>query len=133
MNARILTLRRPISHGLPIAAHSCRYASRSDSIDAQNFQGSQMHIVVIGWLWVILMVAVTSTSIVIGVMTFLFVGLGPCAILFWLMGGKGRRRRTKAETNDDDKSASAAASVADEGPNQPNRADTESDQGKLRE
>ena len=50
-----------------------------------------MHIVAIAWLYVTLMMAITEKTMVAGVMTFVFYGLLPCALLLWL-GGTGRRR-----------------------------------------
>lgn len=49
-----------------------------------------MYIVVIGWLYVILMMAITERSIVAGAMTFIFYGLLPCALLLWLTGAHRR-------------------------------------------
>jgi len=51
-----------------------------------------MYIVVIAWLFVILMVAITANSITAGVLTFFFYGLAPCALLLWLVGTPQRRR-----------------------------------------
>ena len=58
-----------------------------------------MYIVAIGWLYVTLMMAVTSKTIFAGVMTFVFYGLIPCSVLIWLMSApmRGRARRKKLE------------------------------------
>lgn len=55
-----------------------------------------MYIVAIGWLYVALMMAITETSIVAGVATFLLYGLAPVSIVMYIMGTPGRRRRRKA-------------------------------------
>ena len=51
-----------------------------------------MYIVVIAWLFVILMMAITAGSITAGLLTFFFYGLAPCALLLWLVGTPQRRR-----------------------------------------
>lgn len=52
-----------------------------------------MHIVVIAWLYVTVLMALTETSVVAGILTLVFYGLLPTALLLWLFGGPGRRRR----------------------------------------
>ena len=52
-----------------------------------------MYIIAIGWLWVTFMMAITETSVVAGLMTFLFYGFLPCSLLLFLLGTPGRRRR----------------------------------------
>ena len=54
-----------------------------------------LHIVAIGWLWVAFMMAITERSIVAGVMTFVFYGLVPCAILIYILATPARRRRAR--------------------------------------
>ena len=51
-----------------------------------------MYIVAIAWLYVALMMALTEASLVAGVLTFVFYGLLPCALLLWLVGTPQRRR-----------------------------------------
>lgn len=50
-----------------------------------------MYIVAIGWLYVILMMALSENSLIAGIATLFFFGLFPVAILFWLGGTKVRR------------------------------------------
>jgi sulfite exporter TauE/SafE len=52
-----------------------------------------MYIVAIGWLYVILMMAITAKSFVAGVFTFVAYGLGPVALVLWLMGSPLRKKR----------------------------------------
>ncbi len=59
-----------------------------------------MYIVAIGWLYVVLMMALTETSVTAGILTFLFYGLAPLAILLWLLGTPARRRRLAREAVD---------------------------------
>lgn len=56
----------------------------------------EMYIVAIGWLYVTLMMAATETSLVAGIMTFLFYGLLPAALFVWLIGTPQRRRSAMA-------------------------------------
>lgn len=51
-----------------------------------------MYIVAIAWLYVTLMMALTEPSIIAGILTFVFYGLLPCALLLWLIGTPQRRR-----------------------------------------
>lgn len=53
-----------------------------------------MYIVAIGWLWVVLMMAVTESSITAGLLTFIFYGLAPLALFLWLAGTPARRKRS---------------------------------------
>lgn len=52
-----------------------------------------MYIIVIGWLYVTVLMALTEDSIVAGVLSLTFYGLLPTALLLWLFGGPIRRRR----------------------------------------
>jgi hypothetical protein len=51
-----------------------------------------MYIVAIAWLYVTSMMALTESSVIAGVLTFVFYGLLPCALLLWLVGTPQRRR-----------------------------------------
>lgn len=74
-----------------------------------------MYIIAIGWLYVTLLMALTESSIVAGVLSFIFYGLAPTALLVWLLGTKARRRRS-------------AAIAGDHLANAPNGGDSKSDQ-----
>lgn len=50
-----------------------------------------MYIIAIAWMYVVVLMAATEKSIAAGVLTFLFYGLLPCALLLWLLGVKHRR------------------------------------------
>lgn len=50
-----------------------------------------MYIIAIAWLYVVTLMAATEKTIAAGVLTFLFYGLLPCALLLWLLGVKHRR------------------------------------------
>lgn len=51
-----------------------------------------MYIVAIGWLYVVLMMALTAKSVAAGLFTFLAWGLAPVALILWAAGGPARRR-----------------------------------------
>lgn len=67
-----------------------------------------MHIVAIGWLYVILMMSLVEQTAVAGVMTFVLYGLLPVTIILYLMGAPERKRRRLAA----EKAAREAASQA---------------------
>ena len=58
-----------------------------------------MYLIAIAWLYVALLAAVTDTTVVGGVLTFIFYGLAPMALFLWLFGTPTRRRRQR-EAND---------------------------------
>ncbi|MDE2599755.1 MAG: hypothetical protein KGL40_09040 [Rhodocyclaceae bacterium] len=51
-----------------------------------------MYIVAIGWLYITVLMAATEKNLVAGVLTLVFYGLAPVALLLWIFGGPGRRR-----------------------------------------
>jgi len=91
----------------------------------------KMHIVVIAWLWVILMMSITASSVTGGVLTFVFLGIAPCALLLWLFGGAGRRSRKRRIIPNTPEQVSVV--MAHEHVDTPDRENTQTDQGKLRD
>lgn len=73
-----------------------------------------MYIVAIAWLYVTLMMALTEPNIVAGLLTFLFYGLLPCALLIWIIGTPQRRRNRSRV-------------IAEQELDQPDRSDTKTD------
>ncbi len=67
-----------------------------------------MYIVAIGWLYVALMMAITEHTVVAAIATFLLYGIGPVALLLYILGTPGRRRRRRAA----EQAAEAAAETA---------------------
>lgn len=57
-----------------------------------------MYILAVAWLYVVLLMAVTEKSIPAGVLTFLFYGLLPALLYFWLAGARMRRRTRLRQT-----------------------------------
>jgi hypothetical protein len=51
-----------------------------------------MWIVAIGWMYVVTLMAATEPSVVAGIMTFLFYGLLPLSLVFYLTGAWRRGR-----------------------------------------
>lgn len=78
-----------------------------------------MYIVAIGWLYVTLMMAITSNTIFAGVMTFVFYGLIPCSVLMWLMGtpmrGRARRKKLLLDLQQDGQQELQQKSVLEDG------------------
>ncbi|WP_426176263.1 hypothetical protein [Massilia sp. TWR1-2-2] len=55
-----------------------------------------MWIVAVAWIYVVGLMALTETSVVAGIMTFLFYCVLPLSILYYLSGSKARRLRNEA-------------------------------------
>ena len=53
-----------------------------------------MYIVAIGWAYVILMMAITASSIGKGLAILVFLGVMPLALFVYVAGGSRRRRRS---------------------------------------
>jgi biotin transporter BioY len=60
-----------------------------------------MYIIAIAWLYVTVLMAATEKTIVAGLLTFIFYGLLPCALLFWLLGVKHRRYKKMRLSQED--------------------------------
>lgn len=56
-----------------------------------------MHIAAVGWIYVVLMMAITEDSAVAGIMTFLFYGVLPVALIMYVAGTGNRKRRRAQE------------------------------------
>ena len=78
-----------------------------------------MYIIAIGWLYVTVLMAITETSVVAGILTFLFYGLLPVSLLVWLLSTPVRRQRQRykaalaAEQENETTAAGAVAEVSD--------------------
>jgi len=77
-----------------------------------------MYIIVIGWLYVTVLMALTESSIVAGLLSLTFYGLLPTALLLWLFGGPTRRRRaaTRMASNASDASSETGGGANDHPP-----------------
>lgn len=56
-----------------------------------------MYIIAIGWIYVAFMMAITETSVVAGIMTFLLYGVLPVSIIVYVMGSGQRKRKRQAK------------------------------------
>jgi hypothetical protein len=54
-----------------------------------------MYIVAIAWIFVVLMMAITESSVVAGLLTFFWYGVAPMALFLWLVGTPQRRRSSR--------------------------------------
>ena len=61
-----------------------------------------MYIVAIGWLFVIIMMAITSTSLLSGVLTLFCYGILPLSLFLWIVGTPQRRRRAASRDATDE-------------------------------
>jgi biotin transporter BioY len=60
-----------------------------------------MYIIAIGWIYVAFLMAITEVSIVAGVMTFVFYGFLPCALLLWILRSPQRKRNKNNNSETD--------------------------------
>lgn len=74
-------------------AQRLQKAPRHAKGSVHNLGEISMYIVAIGWLYVALMMAITEHTVVAGVATFLLYGVGPVALVLYILGTPGRRRR----------------------------------------
>ncbi len=58
-----------------------------------------MYIIAIAWLYVTVLMAATEKTVVSGILTFIFYGLLPCALLLWILGIKHRRHKRATKEN----------------------------------
>lgn len=75
-----------------------------------------MVIVILGWLYVMAMVAITAPSAWLGVVIFLVGGLGPVALWLFIAGSRLRRARS---LRPDDAAANPVAPTAAPAANDP--------------
>jgi hypothetical protein len=61
-----------------------------------------VYIVAIAWLYVVLMMSLTETSVVAGVVTFVLYGLAPLSLFLWLVGTPQRRRNRRSAGEPDE-------------------------------
>ena len=61
-----------------------------------------MYIILIAWMYVVVLMAAAENSITAGILTFLFYGLLPCAILLWVLGVKHRRFKKSQKPQNDE-------------------------------
>ncbi len=62
-----------------------------------HFNSAPMYIIAIAWIYVVFMMAITETTVIAGIMTFLLYGLLPVSIIVYVMGAGGRKRKRRAQ------------------------------------
>ncbi len=75
---------------------------------AGSSYNARMYIIAIGWLWVVLMMAITESNLVAAALTFIFYGLLPCLLLLWLLSTPARRRQRAIEQQSQETAATSA-------------------------
>lgn len=78
-----------------------------------------LYIVAVGWLYVVLMMAITERSFAAGAGTFFFYGVLPLSVLLYLLATPARRRALKAKRPAADTQDAAQAPTADGSAAQP--------------
>ncbi|MCK0508957.1 hypothetical protein [Aromatoleum anaerobium] len=68
-----------------------------------------MYIVAIAWSYVVLLAAISDTTVIGGVLTFIFWGVGPLALFLWLFGTPARRRSARKSGGDEETGANDRA------------------------
>jgi membrane protein implicated in regulation of membrane protease activity len=53
-----------------------------------------MYIIAIAWLYVAVLAAASDTTLIGGILTFVFYGVAPLSLFLWLFGTPARRRRS---------------------------------------
>jgi hypothetical protein len=61
--------------------------------DPRESSSHPVYIVAIGWLYVVIMMAVTETSFMSGAVTLICYGIVPLGLFLWIVGTPQRRRR----------------------------------------
>ncbi|WP_213957734.1 hypothetical protein [Variovorax sp. dw_954] len=79
-----------------------------------------VHLIVIGWLYVVVMMAVaeatnTNGTVLGAIVTFLLYGLGPVALVVYLLGAPGRRKAIRAREIAEQEAARHAAAAMEGG------------------
>lgn len=95
-----------------LAAHGRR--SGHQGLSTSPIYNNVMYIVAIAWLYVTTLMALTEGTVVAGILTFLFYGVLPAAILTWLFSDRGRGRRRS-----DEQPAEAFTGKSDEADDEP--------------
>ena len=76
-----------------------------------------VHLIVIGWLYVVVMMSVaeatsTNGTLLGAIVTFLFYGLAPVALVVYLLGAPGRRKALRERELAEQEAARKAAVAA---------------------
>ena len=69
-----------------------------------------MYIVAIAWIYVLLMVSIMQPTLFRGIVTFIGAGVGPLALVLWLVGTPRRRLERSRREAEHDRAAGGAGS-----------------------
>jgi hypothetical protein len=72
-----------------------------------------MYIIAIAWLYVAVMAAASDTSVIGGILTFVFWGIAPLALFLWLTGTPARHRSARRRAPEEDTGAKDRADSDD--------------------
>jgi hypothetical protein len=86
---------------------------RTNHVAPQHFYEPSVYLIAIGWLYVVLMMAVAeatnTTGTVLGaIVTFVLYGVAPVALLMYIMGTPGRKRAIRAREKAEQEAAASA-------------------------
>lgn len=87
-----------------------------------------MYIIAIAWIYVVVLMAATEKNLTAGVLTFLFYGLLPCAILLWILGRNHRQFKRHVKQQQESQSPeSENSTLSDHHVHKPNGHQTTAD------
>ena len=72
-----------------------------------------MYIIAIAWLYVALLAAISDTTVIGGILTFIFWGLAPLALFLWLFGTPARHRSAEKRARQQDTESNNSADSND--------------------
>jgi amino acid transporter len=78
-----------------------------------------MYIIAIAWIYVVLMMAITETTLIASIMTFLFYGVLPLALFFYLIRAPKRKRQRQEEEKLKSRALSPVNSFLKKSPDEP--------------
>nr|WP_230404321.1 MULTISPECIES: hypothetical protein [Undibacterium] len=56
-----------------------------------------MYLIAIAWIFVVLMMAITESSFIAGIMTFIFYCIIPLSLVLYILSSSARKRKLHAE------------------------------------
>jgi ABC-type transport system involved in cytochrome bd biosynthesis fused ATPase/permease subunit len=56
-----------------------------------------LYLIAIAWIFVVLMMAITESSFIAGIMTFIFYCIIPLSLVLYILSSSARKRKLRAE------------------------------------
>lgn len=56
-----------------------------------------LYLIAIAWIFVVLMMAITESSFIAGIMTFIFYCIIPLSLVLYILSSSARKRKIRAE------------------------------------